>query len=99
MALHCGKNTINAAGPVHGFGVGPTAANAKQAAMGMAHGFANAVAAARAAGMKCPALECPKLAGPIVANEKTTELVSVKLKPQLYLSVVRRQFDVVIFCQ
>jgi len=37
--------------------------------------------------------------GPQVANEKTTELVTVKLQNNLYLSVVRRSFDIVVFCQ
>jgi hypothetical protein len=97
--LHCGKNTITEPVPVHGFGMGPTKADAKHAAMGMAHGFANAVAAARTAGLKCPTPECPKLIGPVVANEKTTELLNVKLQSNQYLSVVKRGFDIVIFCQ
>ena len=97
--LHCGKNKIGGAVPVHGFGMGPTKAKAKSMAMDMAHGFANAVAAARAAGLQCPTEECPKMIGPQVANEKTTELLTVKLQNNLYLSVVRRTFDIVIFCQ
>ena len=97
--LHCGKNTITEPVPVHGFGMGPTKAQAKRAAMDMAHGFANAVAAARAAGLQCPTEECPQLIGPLVANEKTTELVTVKLQNNLYLSVVMRSFEIVIFCQ
>ena len=36
---------------------------------------------------------------PLVANEKTTELLTVKLQNHLYLSVVRRSFDIVIVCQ
>jgi len=36
---------------------------------------------------------------PQVANEKTTELLTVKLQSNLYLSVVRGSFDIVIFCQ
>jgi hypothetical protein len=36
---------------------------------------------------------------PLVANEKTTELVTVKLQDNLYLSVVQRSFDIVIVCQ
>ncbi len=36
--------------------------------------------------------------GPQIANEKTTGLVTVKLQNNLYLSVVRRSFDIVIFC-
>jgi hypothetical protein len=97
--LNCGKNTIAATVPVHGFGMGPTKAKARSVAMNMAHAFANAVAAARAAKWKCPAVECPQMVGPVVANEKTTELVSVKLEDNLYLSVVRRTFDIVIFCK
>ena len=79
--------------------MGPTKAQAKRVAMDMAHGFANAVAAARGAGLKCPTLECPHLIGPLVANEKTTELLNVKLQVNLYLSVVKRNFDILIFCQ
>ena len=37
--------------------------------------------------------------GLLVANDKTTELVTVKLQNSLYLSVVRRSFDIVIVCQ
>ena len=98
--LQCGKNKIPEPLPVHGFGVGPTKAKAKSAAMDMAHGFANLVAATRAVKLKCPTDEgCPKMIGPQVANEKTTELLTVKLQNNLYLSVVRRSFDIVIFCQ
>jgi hypothetical protein len=98
--LQCGKNNIAEPEPVHGFGMGPTKAKAKGMAIDMAHGFANAVAATRAAELKCPTDEgCPKMIGPQVANEKTTELVTVKLQNNLYLSVVRRSFDIVIFCQ
>jgi len=80
--------------------MGPTKAKAKSVAMDMAHGFANAVAAARGAKSQCPTgEECPKMIGPQVANEKTTELVTVKLQNNLYLSVVRRSFDIVVFCQ
>jgi hypothetical protein len=97
--LDCGKNKIAQPVPVHGFGMGPSKAKAKSVAMDMAHGFANAVAAARAVGLQCPAEECPKMIGPQVANEKTAELLTVKLQNNLYLSVVRRSFDIVIFCQ
>ena len=98
--LRCGKNKIAEPVPVHGFGVGPTKVKAKSAAIDMAHGFANLVAATRAAGLKCPTDErCPKMIGLQVANEKTTELLTVKLQDNLYLSVVRRSFDIVIFCQ
>ena len=98
--LQCGKNKIREPAPVHGFGVGPTKAKAKSAGMDMAHGFANLVAATRAAELKCPTDErCPKMTGLQVANEKTTELLTVKLQNNLYLSVVRRSFDIVISCQ
>ena len=97
--LHCGKNKIGGAVPVHGFGVGPNKAKAKSVAMDMTHGFANVVATTRALGLQCPTEECPKMIGPQVANEKTTELLTVKLQNNLYLSVVRRTFDIVIFCQ
>jgi hypothetical protein len=98
--LQSGKNKIPEPVPVHGFGIGPTKAKAKSAAMDMAHGFANLVAATRAAELKCPTDEgCTKMTGLQVANEKTTELLTVKLQNNLYLSVVRRSFDIVIFCQ
>jgi hypothetical protein len=97
--LECGKNKIVEPVPVHGFGMGPTKAKAKSVAMDMAHGFTNAGAAARAVGLQCPTEECPKMIGPQVANEKTTELLTVKLQNNLYHSVVRRSFDIVIFCQ
>jgi hypothetical protein len=97
--LHCKRNMIAGVEPVHGFGMGPTKAKAKSVAMDMAHGFANAVATTRALGLQCPTEECPKMIGPQVANEKTTELLTVKLQNNLYLSVVRRTFDIVIFCQ
>jgi hypothetical protein len=44
----CGKNKVPEPVPVHGFGLGPNKAHAKSVAIHMAHGFANAVAAARA---------------------------------------------------
>jgi len=82
--------------PVHGFGLGPNKAKAKSVATHMA---ANAVAAARAAQLQCPKEECPKMRRLQAANEKTTELLAVKLQSNLYLSVVRRSFDILIFCQ
>jgi hypothetical protein len=97
--LHCGKNKITESVPVHGFGVGPNKTKAKSVAIDMAHGFANAVAAARAAELQCPTEECPKMIRPQVVNEKTTELLTVILQANLYLSVVRNSFDIVIFCQ
>jgi hypothetical protein len=97
--LHCGKNKITESVPVHGFGLGPNKAKAKSMAIDMAHGFANAVAAARAAELQCPRDECPKMIRPQVVNEKTTELLTVILQANLYLSVVRTSFDIVIFCR
>ncbi|HEY9503594.1 MAG TPA: hypothetical protein VIR01_18290 [Pyrinomonadaceae bacterium] len=97
--LHCGKNKITESVPVHGFGLGPNKAKAKNMAIDMAHGFANAVAAARAAELQCPKDECPKMIRPQVVNEKTTELLTVILQANLYLSVVRTSFDIVIFCR
>jgi hypothetical protein len=98
--LHCGKNKIAVPVLVHGFGVGPTKAKTKSAAMDMANGFANLVAATRAAEFKCPNDEgCPKMMGLQVADEKTTELLTVKPQANPYLSVVKRSFDIVIFCQ
>ena len=97
--LHCGKNKIAESAPVYGFGLGPNKAKAKSAAMNMAHGFAVAAAAARAAEFKCPTEEGSKMMGPLVANDKTRELVTVKLQNNLYLSVVQLTFDIVIVCQ
>ncbi len=97
--LDCGKNKITEPVPVHGFGMGRNKAKAKSVAMDMAHGFANAVAAARAVELQCPKEKCPKMRHPQVANENTTELLTVKLQNNLYLSVVRRSFDIVIFCR
>jgi hypothetical protein len=97
--LHRGKNKIAEPVPVYGFGLGPTKIKAKNPAMKMAHGFAIAAAAARAAEFKYPTEECSKMTGPLVVNDKTTELVTVKLKNNLYLSVVQSRFDIVILCQ
>ena len=97
--LHRGKNKIAEPVPVYGFGLGPTKTKAKNPAMKMAHRFAIAAAAARAAKIKCPTREFSKIMGPQVANEKTTELVTVKLQNNLYLSVVRRRFDIVVVCR
>jgi hypothetical protein len=98
--LQCGKNKIAEPAPVHGFGTGSIKRKAKIAAMDMAHRFANLVAATRAAQLKCPTdAGCPNMIGLQVVNEKTTELLTVKLQNNLYLSVVRRSFDIVIFCQ
>lgn len=96
--LHCGKNKIAEPERVYGFGLGPNKAQAKSAAMNMAHGFAIGVAEARAAGFKCPTEKCSKMMRPLVGSEKTTELMTVKLQNHLYLSVVQRSFDIVIVC-
>jgi hypothetical protein len=96
--LHRGKNKIAEPVPVYGFGLGPTKTKAKNPAKKMAHGFAVA-AAARAAKVKRLTEEFSKVMGPLVANDKTTELVTVKLQNNLYLSVVRHRFDIVIVCQ
>ena len=97
--LHCGKNKITESVPVHGFGVGPNKTKAKSVAIDMAHGFASVVAAARAAELQCPNEECPNMKRPQIVNEQTTELLTVILQANLYLSVVRSSFDIVIFCQ
>jgi hypothetical protein len=52
--------------------------------------------AARTKKWECPE-NCPKKIGPQIANEKTTELLPVKLDKNLYLSVVRRTFDIKVF--
>ena len=63
--LQCGKNQIAGPVPVHGFGMGLNKTKAMQAAMDMAHGFANLVAATRAAEFKCSTDKgCPKMIGP-----------------------------------
>ena len=97
--LQCGKNVISEAMPVHGFGLGPNKAHAKRVAVQMAHGFTNAVAATRALELQCPNEKCPKMTHPQIVNEKTTELLTVKLQDNLYLSVVRGSFDIVISCR
>jgi hypothetical protein len=98
ILLVCGENKIPAPVPVHGFGIGRTKTNAKSVAMDLAHAFANAVAADRTKKWECPK-DCPKKIGPQVANEKTTELLTVKLDRNLYLSVVRRTFDLKVSCR
>jgi hypothetical protein len=97
--LHRGKNTFAEPVPVYGFGLGATKTKAKGPAMKMAHGFAMAVAGARAAEFKCPTKEFSKMMWPRVANDKATELVTVKLQNNLYLSVVQHRFDIVIVCK
>jgi hypothetical protein len=62
--LDCGKNKIAEPAPAHGFGMGGTKAEAKHAAIDMAHGFAKLFATAHAAEFKCPREECPKMIGP-----------------------------------
>ena len=79
MKLHCGKNKITESIPVHGFGIGPNKVKAKSVAIDMAHGFVKSVAATRATELQCPTEECPRMIGPQVVNEKTTELLTVIL--------------------
>src|SRR5439155_24531348 len=97
ILLVCGENKIPAPVPVHGFGIGPTKANAKSVAMDLAHAFANAVLADRTKKWECPK-DCPKKIGPQVDNEKTTELLTVKPDKNLYPSVVRGTFNIMVFC-
>jgi hypothetical protein len=98
--LQCGKNRITEPVPVHGFGTEPTKAKAKRAAIDMAHGFAKSSRRHACGRVKIPRSErYPKMIGAQVGNEKTTELLTVKLQNNIYLSVVRRSFDIVIFCQ
>ena len=68
--LQCGKNNIVEPELVHGFGMGPNKAKAKSAAMDMAHGFANLVAATRAVGLQCPTQKCPKMIGPQLLTKR-----------------------------
>ena len=98
VLLVCGENKIRAPVPVHGFGMGKTKVKAKSIAVDLAHAFATVVAAERTKKWECPK-DCPKKIGPQIANEKTTEILTVELQKNLYLSVVRRSFDIVIFCQ
>ena len=98
--LDCGQNTFSARTPVYGFGVGRNKVKAKSVAMDMAYAFADTLANAEGAKWKCPEDKgCPNKQGPVIANLKTTELLTVKLQKLLYLSVVRRTFDIVIHCQ
>jgi len=97
ILLACGKNKIPAPVPVYGYGIGLNKTKAKSVAMGLAHTFANGVAAARTKKWECPK-DCPKKIGPQIANEKTTELLTVKLDKGLYLSVVRSTFDITVSC-
>ena len=84
--------------PVHGFGIGLTKTKAKSVAMGLAHSFANGVATECTKKWECPK-DCTKKIGPQTANEKTTELLTVKLDKGLYLSVVRSTFDITVSCK
>ena len=95
--LNCGKKADSRARASSWIRVGPFKANAKRAAMAMAHGFANLVAASRAAEFKCPTKECGKMVLKLLTRKR--ELLTVKTQDKLYLSVVRRSFDIVIFCQ
>jgi hypothetical protein len=97
--LHCGKNKLTESVPVHGFGLGSNKAKAKSVAIDMTHGFAKSVAAKRATELQFPKEECPTMIRPQVVHEKTTELLTVILQANLYLSVVRSSLDIVIFCR
>jgi hypothetical protein len=97
--LQRGKNKITETVPVYGFGLGATKTKAKGPATKMAHGFAIAVAGARAAKLKARQRNFSKLMAPRVANDKTKQLLTVKLQNNLYLSVVQHRFDIVIVCK
>jgi hypothetical protein len=98
--LDCGQNKFSAPTPVYGFGLGPNKTKAKSVAMDTAYAFADTLANTESAKWKCPEDKgCPNKRGPVVANLKTTELLTVKLQKLLYLSVVQRTFDIVIHCQ
>jgi hypothetical protein len=97
--LQHGKNRITEPVPVYGFGLGATKTKAKGPATKMAHGFAIAVAGARAAELNARQRNFSKMMAPRVANDKTKELLTVKLQNDLYLSVVQHRFDIVIVCK
>jgi len=97
--LQRGKNRIAEPVPVYGFGLGVTKTKAKGPATKMAHGFAIAVAGARAAKLNARQRKFSKMMAPQVANDKTKELLTVKLQNNLYLSVVQHRFDIVIICK
>ena len=84
---------------MYGFGLGATKTKAKVPATKMAHGFAIAVAGAHAAELNARQRNFSKLMAPRVVNDKTKELLTVKLQNNLYLSVVQHRFDVVIVCK
>lgn len=104
--LQRGKNRITEPVPVYGFGLGATKTKAKGPATKMAHGFAIAVAGARAAelnarqrNLNVRQRDFSKVMSPRVTNDKTKELLTVKLQNNLYLSVVQHRFDIVIVCK
>jgi hypothetical protein len=97
--LQRGKNRIAEPVPVYGFGLGATKTKAKGPATKMAHGFAIAVAGARAAELNARHRKFSKMMAPRIANDKTKELLTVKLQNNLYLSVVQHRFDIVIVCK
>ena len=61
--------------------------------------YAGIQSAAVFGGIRCGREKCPKMIRPHVVNEKTIELLTVILQANLYLSVVRISFDILIFCQ
>ena len=97
--LQHGKNRITEPAPVYGFGLGATKTKAKGPATKMAHGFAIAAAGAHAAELNARQRNFSKVMAPRVVNDKTKELLTVKLQNNLYLSVVQCRFDVVIVCK
>jgi hypothetical protein len=97
--LQRGKNKITEPVPAYGFGLGATKTKAKDPATKMAHGFAIAIAGARAAKLNARQRNFSKVMAPRVANDKTKELLTVKLQDNLYLSVVQHRFDIVIVCK
>jgi len=104
--LQHGKNRITEPRPVYGFGLGATKIKAKVSAIKMARGFAIAVAGARAAqlnarqrNLNARRRNFSEIMAPRIANDKTKELMTVKLQNNFYLSVVQHRFDMVIVCK
>lgn len=97
--LHRGKNKIAASVPVYGFGLGPTKTKAKNPGDENGSRICNCSRRRVRGEVEMPDKGISKMKVPVVANDKTTELVTVKLQNNLYLSVVRRRFEIVIVCQ
>ena len=83
--LQRGKNRITEPVPVYGFGLGATKSRAKGPATKMAHGFAIAIAGARAAKLRARQRNFSSVMAPRLANDKTKEVLTVKLQNNLYL--------------